>query len=168
MTENTARQPAGIPAGGQFAATAHAEPAVSLAPPVRPDQEWHDVAATLIDAGKTPAEARSAVAVYLATHISNDYLETGKAAVDRGNEASAVMLALAHTAIRDLPRKIHEAGDDATAVRTAFHSARTRLAGTGSLLNGLHPTGKQPILRHTEQMLTRLESFLLESSEGQS
>ncbi|ACL42400.1 hypothetical protein Achl_4449 (plasmid) [Pseudarthrobacter chlorophenolicus A6] len=33
MTENIARQPQGIPAGGQFAATAHAEPDVALAPP---------------------------------------------------------------------------------------------------------------------------------------
>jgi hypothetical protein len=32
MSTNTTRQPAGIPAGGQFAATAHAEPEVSLAP----------------------------------------------------------------------------------------------------------------------------------------
>lgn len=31
-TDNTARQPKGIPAGGQFAATAHSEPALSLAP----------------------------------------------------------------------------------------------------------------------------------------
>lgn len=32
-TETSARQPAGIPAGGQFAATLHAEPAVALALP---------------------------------------------------------------------------------------------------------------------------------------
>jgi hypothetical protein len=31
--ENTARQPKGVPVGGQFAATAHTEPAVSLAAP---------------------------------------------------------------------------------------------------------------------------------------
>ncbi|ACL41955.1 hypothetical protein Achl_4004 (plasmid) [Pseudarthrobacter chlorophenolicus A6] len=36
-TENTARQPKGVPVGGQFAATAHAEPAVSLAPPAPQD-----------------------------------------------------------------------------------------------------------------------------------
>jgi hypothetical protein len=35
MTENIARQPQGIPAGGQFAATAHAESNVSLAAPAR-------------------------------------------------------------------------------------------------------------------------------------
>ncbi|ACL41951.1 hypothetical protein Achl_4000 (plasmid) [Pseudarthrobacter chlorophenolicus A6] len=32
MTDNTARQPKGIPVGGQFAATAHAEPALNLTP----------------------------------------------------------------------------------------------------------------------------------------
>jgi hypothetical protein len=35
MTEIIARQPQGIPAGGQFAATAHAEPEVTLAPRVQ-------------------------------------------------------------------------------------------------------------------------------------
>jgi hypothetical protein len=33
MTENIVRQPAGIPAGGQFVATAHAEPGITLAIP---------------------------------------------------------------------------------------------------------------------------------------
>jgi hypothetical protein len=38
MTTTTARQPKGIPVGGQFAATAHAEPSVVLgAPSARPD-----------------------------------------------------------------------------------------------------------------------------------
>lgn len=32
MTDNSARQPKGIPVGGQFAATAHAEPALNLTP----------------------------------------------------------------------------------------------------------------------------------------
>lgn len=32
MTDNTARQPKGVPVGGQFAATAHAEPSLNLTP----------------------------------------------------------------------------------------------------------------------------------------
>lgn len=36
MTENIARQPQGIPVGGQFAPTAHAEPVVALTSPVPP------------------------------------------------------------------------------------------------------------------------------------
>jgi hypothetical protein len=36
---STERQPAGIPVGGQFAATAHAEPAVTLARPASPFQD---------------------------------------------------------------------------------------------------------------------------------
>lgn len=36
MTESTARQPQGIPVGGQFAPTTHAEPEVALAAPARP------------------------------------------------------------------------------------------------------------------------------------
>jgi hypothetical protein len=43
MTTNTARQPKGIPVGGQFAATAHAEPSLSLTaadPEVTPTKPW--------------------------------------------------------------------------------------------------------------------------------
>lgn len=36
MTENIARQPQGIPAGGQFAATAHAESNIALVQSARP------------------------------------------------------------------------------------------------------------------------------------
>ncbi|GAA4032646.1 hypothetical protein GCM10023063_14940 [Arthrobacter methylotrophus] len=39
MTENISRQPAGIPAGGQFAASAHSEPGISLGEPRRYDPE---------------------------------------------------------------------------------------------------------------------------------
>lgn len=39
MTENIARQPAGIPAGGQFAATSHPESNVALAQPLPPRPE---------------------------------------------------------------------------------------------------------------------------------
>src|SRR5689334_2778360 len=37
MTENIARQPIGIPVGGQFAATSHAEPVLNLLTPRRPE-----------------------------------------------------------------------------------------------------------------------------------
>lgn len=43
MTTKTARQPQGIPSGGQFAATAHAEPSLSLAaaePAADPTRPW--------------------------------------------------------------------------------------------------------------------------------
>jgi hypothetical protein len=42
MTTNTARQPKGVPVGGQFAATAHAEPSLSLTPDpeVSPTKPW--------------------------------------------------------------------------------------------------------------------------------
>lgn len=53
MSENTARQPQGIPAGGQFAATAHAEPDVSL------DTSTKDVsAAGIIAANDGPVSLR--------------------------------------------------------------------------------------------------------------
>lgn len=51
MTTSALRQPQGIPAGGQFAPTAHAEPRISLAP-----QSTADLAA--LAAAETPALAR--------------------------------------------------------------------------------------------------------------
>lgn len=56
MTETTARQPRGIPAGGQFSATSHAEPALALAAlePVTREQFstlMTDELASAIDAG---------------------------------------------------------------------------------------------------------------------
>lgn len=51
-TENTARQPKGIPAGGQFAATSHAEPALSLTSPSPRDARRSELAAA---AGKYEA-----------------------------------------------------------------------------------------------------------------
>lgn len=47
MTENIARQPAGIPAGGQFAATSHAESDITLAQP--PAYDPRTVARSILD-----------------------------------------------------------------------------------------------------------------------
>lgn len=43
MTDNAARQPKGIPVGGQFAATAHAEPALNLTPRRAELDGWPEV-----------------------------------------------------------------------------------------------------------------------------
>lgn len=53
MNENTARQPRGIPAGGQFAATTHAEPDVTLS-----GTQMEPTAAGIIAANQAPVSLR--------------------------------------------------------------------------------------------------------------
>ena len=168
MSTNTARQPAGIPAGGQFATTTHAEPAVSLTPEPRQDQEWHNAAAALEEGGRTPEGARTAVTLVLASHLNSTYLESGKAALADGHETHAAMYVLAHSALQDLPRKIHEAGDDKAAARAAVTDSRDRLRRTGSMLDMMHPSGRQPVFRSADEVLGRFEAFLSPDVEGQS
>lgn len=169
MTTNTARQPAGIPTGGQFAATSHGEPSVTLpTTEERPDHEWHDAAASLVEGGKTPGEARSALALVLSNQLATSYLENGKAALARGYGDHAAMLVIAHSALQNLPLKIHEAGGDQSAAREAVTDARNRLRRTGSMLDMLHPSGRQPVFRSADDVLARFETFLsTDSPEGQ-
>jgi hypothetical protein len=56
MTENMARQPQGIPTGGQFAATAHAEPDVALTSGT--GSEEAATAASIITANQAPVSLR--------------------------------------------------------------------------------------------------------------
>jgi hypothetical protein len=167
MSTNTTRQPAGIPAGGQFAATAHAEPSVTLpTTEARPDQDWHDAAASLVEAGRTPGEARSAMALVLSNQLAASYLENGKASLAQGHESHAAMLVIAHSALQNLPLRIHEAGGDQAAARAAVMDARDRLRRTGSMLDMMHPSGRQPVFRSADDVLTRFEAFLSPEAEG--
>lgn len=161
MSEITVRQPAGIPSGGQFAANVHAEPEVILTP-VAPkmDQEWHDAADALAEDGGTAEGARAAVALVLTSHLTKTYLDSGKAALADGHTTHAAMYVIAHSALQNLPRKIHTAGDDHASVRTAVTGARDQLRRTGSMLDGMHPSGRQPVFRNADQVLARLEAFL--------
>lgn len=166
MSTNTTRQPSGTPAGGQFAATAHAEPGVSLTPEPRQDQEWHDAAAGLVEGGRTPDAARTAVTLVLASHLTSTYLESGKTALADGHETHAAMYVLAHSALQDLPKKIHEAGENKAAARAAVTDARNRLRRTGSMLDMMHPSGRQPVFHSADDVLVRFEGFLSPDAEG--
>ncbi|GAA4032602.1 hypothetical protein GCM10023063_14860 [Arthrobacter methylotrophus] len=163
MSPNNTRQPAGIPAGGQFAATAHAEPSMTLTPPpsaARPDQDWHDAAASLEEGGRTPAEARTAMALVLSNQLATSYLENGKAALAQGYETHAAMLVIAHSSLQHLPLRIHEAGGDQAAARQAVTDARSRLRRAGSMLDMMHPSGREPVFRSADEVLARFEVFL--------
>jgi hypothetical protein len=168
MSTNTTRQPAGIPAGGQFAATAHAEPGVNLTPEPRQDQGWQDAATGLVEGGRTPDAARTAVTLVLANHLTSTYLESGKTALAARHETHAAMYVIAHSALHDLPRKIHEAGEDKAVARAAVTDARNRLRRTGSMLDMMHPSGRQPVFRNADNVLARFEAFLSpETPKGQ-
>jgi hypothetical protein len=168
MSPSITRQPAGIPVGGQFAATAHAEPSATLTPPpAKPDQDWHDAAASLTEAGRTPGEARSALTLVLSNQLATSYLENGRAALAQGHESHAAMLAIAHSSLQHLPMRIHEAGGDQAAAREAVTDARNRLRRTGSMLDMIHPSGRQPVFRSADEVLARFEAFLApDSHEG--
>lgn len=167
MSETISRQPQGIPAGGQFAPTAHAEPAVSLAPaPPKKDQEWHDAATALEEGGRTPDGARAGVTFVLASHLTSTYLESGKAALADGHETHAAMFIIAHSSLQNLPRKIHAAGDDLAEVRVALSDTRGLLRRSGSMLDMVHPSGRQPVFRNADDVLVRFEDFLSPNTEG--
>lgn len=60
MTENITRQPAGIPAGGQFAPSAHAEPRITLTKlqlPQSAAQQGPVISTTTEDSGTTEVHA---------------------------------------------------------------------------------------------------------------
>lgn len=62
MTTITARQPKGIPVGGQFAATTHAEPGAILAAPRRIHEQAHlDLVGDQLTPEKESATARAAI-----------------------------------------------------------------------------------------------------------
>ena len=163
-TNNAARQPAGIPSGGQFAATAHAEPDVTLGmaagtAPVR-NPEWHDAVETLVQAGKSPEEARCALATMLSIRMNQSYLSNAQQLLAAGRESDAAMLTIAFSSIKDLPARMDAAGNDQEKAREAVSSARKQLRSAGSMLDQIHHTGRQPIFRSTDEVLSDFESFL--------
>jgi uncharacterized protein YgfB (UPF0149 family) len=135
--------------------------------PGKKDQEWHDAAAALVENGRTPEGARAGVTLVLASHLTTTYLDSGKAALADGHETHAAMYVLAHSALQNLPRKIHEAGDDQAAARAAVTDARDQLRRTGSMLDMMHPSGRQPVFRNADEVLGRFEAFLSpDTAEG--
>jgi hypothetical protein len=172
MSTEPNRQPEGIPTGGQYAAKVKSDdvPAlgsVAVAEP-KQDQEWHDGAAALVEGGRTPEEARGAISLVLASKLTDTYLQSGQAANLAGHTETAAMYVIAYTAMRDLPRNIHNAGSDQDAVRTALASARSHLNRSGDLLDRMHPTGRQPIFRNADDVLARLEAFNAPEPAGAS
>lgn len=133
MTENTARQPKGVPVGGQFAATTHAEPSTAL--PV--EDEHH---AALAEMG---AAARAGLPHSAATHIA-ELLKKSPAAVYEENVATlAAANGTTAEAIRSIDRVFNH-GDRPLKVTGTGNSLPDELAAAG-LTGELSPyTGNNP------------------------
>lgn len=160
MTTTPARQPQGIPAGGQFAPSVHGEPDVSLAATARKNQSWHDLAGELTADGRSLDEAKTGLAAVLALNTSQALVTNAREHLGAGYEASAAMFTIAASTLRDLPSALESSKSDGTAARDAVTAARKRLKSAGSLLDMTHPTGRQPVFKGTDDILADLEDFL--------
>jgi hypothetical protein len=92
MTTITARQPKGIPVGGQFAATAHAEPAASLHQPLSVHERTH--VELLGDQLNTHEEARAAREAVTESLIAGQFGGDSLAVRDLAEDDRLVRLAV--------------------------------------------------------------------------
>ena len=166
-THEPARVTAGVPAGGQFAATAHSDtvPALAAADTVK-NPEWHQVAAELVAAGSTPEEARCKLVFVLSYRMAESLRDHGLAQLGRGNQLNAAMIAIAAASIRDLPRRIHHAAGVQARALEAVKASRRSLSSGGGLLDGFHPTGRQPVFQGADEVLADFEEFLTTTPQG--
>lgn len=156
---NTAAHPRA--GDGTFTATAHSDavPALAAAPAPK-NPEWHEAVAELVATGSTPEEARCKLAFVLSYRMAETYGAQGRELLARGSTIDAAMVAIAAGSIRDLPRKIHDADGDQTKALAAVQSSRQSLRSGGSLLDGIHPSGRQPVFRGADEVLADFEEFL--------
>jgi hypothetical protein len=155
-----ARQPQGIPTGGQFAPVAHGEASVSLDAPARKNQEWHDLSAELTADGRSLGEAKSDLAAVLALQATKTLFSSAQQHLRSGHETSAAMLTIAASSLRGLPSAIEASAGDTAKAKESVAAARLRLKSSGQLLDMVHPSGRQPVFRGTDEVLADLEDFL--------
>lgn len=92
MTTITARQPKGIPVGGQFAATAHAEPSAALHQPLSVHERTH--IELLGDQLNTHEEARAAREAISESLVAGQFGEDSLAVRDLAEDDRLVRLAV--------------------------------------------------------------------------
>ncbi|MFB9713900.1 hypothetical protein [Arthrobacter methylotrophus] len=92
MTTITARQPKGIPVGGQFAATAHAEPAAVLT--TQPSFQAHSHAELLSDRLNPLVEARVARSAIYDALVRGEFGDAGAQVRALRNDDRLVRLAV--------------------------------------------------------------------------
>lgn len=155
-----ARQPQGIPTGGQFAPAAHGEAAVTLAAPPRKNEEWYKAATDLTSDGRSIEEAKTGLAAVLALQTTKTLFSSAQQNLATGYETSAAMLTIAASSLQGLPTSLHAAAGDTDKAKEAVAAARRRLKSSGQLLDMVHPSGRQPVFRSTDEVLADLENFL--------
>lgn len=160
MTTTPARQPQGIPTGGQFAPTAHREAAVTLTAPERKNPEWYAAAAELTADGRSLEEARTGLTALLALQTTRTLFNAAHQHLRSGNETTAAMLTIAGSALRDLPAAVQGSSGDLAKAKDAVSAARRRLNSSAKLLDMVHPSGRQPIIQGADEVLADFEEFL--------
>jgi hypothetical protein len=149
---------------GRFAGTARAESGLALrAPsstPPRPNEEWHEMAEKMMDGGATPETAKASVAKIVGLQLARIYLDNTQKSLGAGRETDAALYTIAFSAIRDMPARMEKAGDDPEALRTITAETRSGLQSAGSLLDGIHPSGRQPIFAAADNVMAGIEEFL--------
>lgn len=160
---------AGVPGAGQFDFKSRAEAGLSLrAPsstPPRKNEEWHEMAERMIEAGSPAETAKSTVAKLVGLQLVRTYLDNTQKSLEARRETDAAMYTIAFTAMRDMPNRMEKAGDDPAALRTITAETRSSLNRAGSLLDGIHPSGRQPIFEAADNVMAGIDEFLTQPEE---
>lgn len=151
---------------GRFASTNRAEAGLSLrAPsstPPRKNEEWHELAERMTEGGSSPETAKATVAKFVSLQLVRTYLDNTQKSLGARRETDAAMYTIAFTAMRDMPNRMEKAGDNPAALRTITAETRQSLNRAGSLLDGIHPSGRQPIFAAADNVMADIEEFLIE------
>lgn len=157
---------------GRFASAPRAEAGLSLrAPsstPPRKNEEWHELAERMVEGGSSHETAKSTVATLVGAELARTYLDNTQKALGARRETDAAMYTIAFTAMRDMPRRMEKAGEDTAALRTIAGETRQSLNRAGSLLDGIHPSGRQPIFAAADNVIAGIEEFLTDDPEAEN
>ncbi|HEX9228178.1 MAG TPA: hypothetical protein VF885_16550 [Arthrobacter sp.] len=158
----------GAAGAGRFARTARSESGLALrAPsstPPRPNEEWHEMAERMVEGGASPATAKASVSKIVSLQLVRIYLDNTQKSLGAGRETDAALYTIAFTAMRDMPTRMEKAGEDPAALRTITAETRASLQRAGSLLDGIHPSGRQPVFAAADNVMAGIEEFLADDS----
>ena len=118
------------------------------------------MAEKMIEGGATPEAARAAVSKIVGLQLVRIYLDNTQKSLEARRETDAAMYTIAFTAMRDMPTRMEKAGDDPAALRTITAETRSGLNRAGSLLDGIHPAGRQPRVASSANVMAGIEEFL--------
>jgi hypothetical protein len=153
---------------GRFAKTTRPESGLALRAPTstppRPNEEWHEMADKMVEGGATPENAKSSVAKLVSLQLVRIYLENTQKSLGDRRETDAAMYTIAFTAMREMPSRMEKAGDNPAALRAITAETRDSLKRAGSLLDGIHPSGRQPVFAAADNVMAGIEDFLTDTT----